>query len=70
LLPAYATSALQALIGAARRLFTDPRIGRQTRGDGAKGKGSPRRLALIANQLALTCDIQHVGGPVHENSSD
>lgn len=48
------------LIGAARRLYTDPRTGRQRRGAGAKGKGSPRRLALIANQLALTYDIHNM----------
>jgi hypothetical protein len=46
------------LIAAARLLYTDPRTGRQRRGAGSKGKGSPRRLALIANQLALTYDIQ------------
>jgi hypothetical protein len=46
------------LIAAARRLYTDPRTGRQRRGAGAKGKGSPRRLALIANQLALTYDVR------------
>ena len=48
------------LIAAARRLYTDPRTGRQRRGAGAKGKGSPRRLALIANQLALTYDIHNM----------
>jgi hypothetical protein len=48
------------LIAAARRLYTDPRTGRQKRGAGAKGKGSPRRLALIANQLALTYDIHNM----------
>jgi hypothetical protein len=48
------------LIAAARRLYTDPRTGRQRRGAGAKGKGSPRRLALIANQLALTYDIRNM----------
>ena len=48
------------LIAAARRLYTDPRTGRQRRGAGAKGKGSPRRLALIANQLALTYDVSNM----------
>jgi hypothetical protein len=48
------------LIAAARRLYTDPRTGRQRRGAGAKGKGSPRRLAIIANQLALTYDIHNM----------
>ena len=48
------------LIAAARRLYTDPRTGRQRRGAGAKGKGSPRRLALIANQLALTYDVRNM----------
>jgi hypothetical protein len=48
------------LIAAGRRLYTDPRTGRQRRGAGAKGKGSPRRLALIANQLALTYDIHNM----------
>ena len=30
------------------------------RGANATGKGSPQRLALIANQLALTYDIHHM----------
>jgi hypothetical protein len=46
------------LVGAARRLYTDKITGRPTRGAGAHGSGSPRRLALIANQLALTYDIR------------
>ena len=46
------------LVNAARRLYTDKLTGRPTRGAGAKGSGSPRRLALIANQLALTYDIR------------
>ncbi len=46
------------LLAAAQRLFTDRRTGRPTRGAGAKGSGSPRRLALIANQLALTYDTR------------
>jgi hypothetical protein len=46
-----------SLIGAAARLYSDQRTGRPTRGAGAKGSGSPRRLALIANQLSLTYDI-------------
>jgi hypothetical protein len=50
--------ASQTLVGAARRLYTDKFSGRPTRGAGAKGSGSPRRLALIANQLALTYDIR------------
>jgi hypothetical protein len=47
------------LIETARRLYTDPRTGRLRRGR-SRGKGSPRRLALFANQLALTYDIQHM----------
>jgi hypothetical protein len=50
------------LIAAAGRLYSDPRTGLPTRGAGAKGSGSPRRLALIANQLSLTYDIH--GMPV------
>ena len=46
------------LIAAAKRLYTDPKTGRPRRGAGAKGPGSPRRLALIANQLLLTFDIR------------
>jgi hypothetical protein len=46
-----------ALVGAAARLYTDQRTGQPTRGAGAKGSGSPRRLAIIANQLSLTYDI-------------
>jgi hypothetical protein len=48
------------LIATARLLYTDPRTGRQRRGAGARGKGSPRRLALIANQLALTYDVRNM----------
>jgi hypothetical protein len=46
-----------ALVGAAAYLYSDRRTGQPTRGAGAKGSGSPRRLALIANQLSLTFDI-------------
>ena len=46
------------LIAAARRLYTNPVTGRPRRGAGAKGPGSPRRLALVANQLSLTFDIR------------
>jgi hypothetical protein len=46
-----------SLIGAAARLYSDPRTGQPTRGAGARGSGSPGRLALIANQLSLTYDI-------------
>jgi hypothetical protein len=46
-----------SLVGAAARLYSDARTGLPTRGAGAKGSGSPRRLALIANQLSLTHDI-------------
>jgi hypothetical protein len=46
------------LVGAAQRLYTDGFKGRPTRGAGGTGSGSPRRLALIANQLALTYDIR------------
>jgi hypothetical protein len=46
------------LISAASRLYADPRTGRPKRGAGTKGQGSPRRLALIANQLSLTFDIR------------
>ena len=48
------------LVGAAQRLYTDKFTGRPTRGAGAIGSGSPRRLALIANQLALTFDIREM----------
>lgn len=48
------------LIGVAARLYSDPRTGQPTRGAGAKGSGSPRRLALIANQLSLTYDIHDI----------
>lgn len=46
------------LIAAAKRLYTNPTTGRPRRGAGAKGPGSPRRLALVANQLSLTFDIR------------
>jgi hypothetical protein len=49
-----------ALIGAAQQLYTDRFTGRPIRGAGGKGSGSPRRLALIANQLALTYDIRNM----------
>lgn len=64
------------LVGAARRLYTDKFTGRPTRGAGAHGRGSPRRLALIANQLALTYDIrngsdrQHLSRPGWSSSPD
>lgn len=48
------------LIGVAARLYSDPRTGQPTKGVGAKGSGSPRRLALIANQLSLTYDIHNM----------
>jgi hypothetical protein len=48
------------LVSGARRLYTDSMTGRLTRGAGSKGSGSPRRLALIANQLALTYDIREM----------
>jgi hypothetical protein len=46
-----------SLIGVAARLYSDQRTGQSTRGAGARGSGSPGRLALIANQLSLTYDI-------------
>jgi hypothetical protein len=46
------------LIAAAKKLYTNPITGRPRRGAGAKGPGSPRRLAIIANQLSLTFDIR------------
>jgi hypothetical protein len=49
-----------SLVGVAARLYSDPRTGQPTRGAGAKGSGSPRRLALIANQLSLTFDIHEM----------
>ena len=45
------------LIATASRLYVNKRTGRPRRGVG-RGRGSPRRLALIANQLALTYDIR------------
>ena len=48
------------LVGVAQRLYTDRFTGRPTRGAGATGSGSPRRLALIANQLALTYDVRNM----------
>jgi hypothetical protein len=46
------------LIAAAKQLYTNPKTGQPRPGAGAKGPGSPRRLALIANQLLLTYDIR------------
>ncbi|MFZ3352756.1 MAG: DsbA family protein [Xanthobacteraceae bacterium] len=46
------------LIGAAKRLYTDSRTARPRRGAGAEGPGSPRRFAVVANQLLLTFDIR------------
>jgi hypothetical protein len=46
------------LIAAAKRLYTNPQTGMPRAGAGAKGPGSPRRLAIIANQLSLTFDIR------------
>jgi hypothetical protein len=52
------------LIAAAKRLYTNPQTGQPRYGAGAKGPGSPRRLALVANQLSLTFDIR--GMPVEK----
>lgn len=49
-----------SLVGVAARLYSDSRTGLPTRGAGAKGSGSPRRLALLANQLSLTYDIHEM----------
>jgi hypothetical protein len=46
------------LIAAANRLYTDRKTGKPKRGAGSKGRGSPRRLAIVANQLSLTFDIR------------
>ena len=48
------------LIAAARKLYTNPQTGLPRRGAGAKGPGSPRRLAIVANQLSLTFDIRNM----------
>lgn len=48
------------LVAAARRLYSNPKTGVPTRGAGSKGRGSPRRLAIVANQLTLTYDIRHM----------
>lgn len=50
------------LIAAAKKLYTNPQTGQPRRGAGAKGPGSPRRFAVVANQLSLTFDIR--GMPV------
>ncbi len=52
------------LVGVARRLYTNPATGQPRPGAGGHGAGSPGRLALIANQLALTYDIRDM--PVQE----
>jgi hypothetical protein len=46
------------LIAAAKQLYTNPHTGLPRRGAGAKGQGSPRRLAIVANQLSLTFDVR------------
>jgi len=48
------------LIDAAGKLYIDVRTGAPKRGFSSKRGGSPRRLALIANQLALTHDIHNM----------
>lgn len=45
------------LIAAARILYVNPRSGQPRRGAGGKGRGSPRHLAVLVNQLALTFDV-------------
>ena len=45
------------LISAAKRLYTNPQTGQPLIRMG-RGAGSPRRFALIANQLLLTFDIR------------
>lgn len=46
------------VIGAANRLYMDPAEGRPRRGAAGSGKGSPRRLAAILQQLELTYDLR------------
>lgn len=48
------------LIEAVGRLYVDARTGAPKRGFSSKRSGSPRRLALIANQLSLTHDIHNM----------
>ena len=42
-----------AIVGAATRLYFDPAKNALKRGSGSKGKGTPRRLATVMNQLDL-----------------
>lgn len=48
------------LLDAACKLYVDARTGAPKRGFSSERGGSPRRLALIANQLSLTHDIHNM----------
>jgi hypothetical protein len=47
-----------SLIAAASQIYSDATTGRPLPGTSSKGRGSPRRLRDIANQLALTFDTR------------
>lgn len=46
------------IIEGAARLYLDPQTGRPKRGAGGSDRGSPRRLALVIQQLELTYDLR------------
>lgn len=51
------TTGSTAVIELGRRLYADAETGRQRRGSGGKGAGSPRRLVQVLRQFELTYDF-------------
>lgn len=46
-----------AIVGAATKLYYDPKKGKAKAGAGSKGAGSPRRLSQVIKQFDLTWDL-------------
>jgi hypothetical protein len=50
----------RSIMGAATRLYVDPKTGHAKRGSAGRGPGSARRLADIFNQLDITWDLYYM----------
>lgn len=51
------TTSAPSVIRLGRMLYADPLTGRQRRGSGGKGRGSPRRFVKVLRQFQLTYDF-------------
>lgn len=51
------TTSAPSVIRLGRILYADPSTGRQRRGSGGKGRGSPRRFVKVLRQFQLTYDF-------------